>query len=202
MRRPIGNAAVLSTWACVPDGTPAMPAGPRPVAGSVGTWRASAGRDAASAQGRVVGSTISTRILPPSPMRVSSVQRCLGGCFIPRIWFRPSIVRANALPTGSPCRLVDHHVTDGLPDIRHDMCAPGLATGRDTPAGPGGITGGGPRSAVAAWIVAGRRLRVRRAATAGRCWPGTSGVWRAPWLEGTTWTFRSRQRRWNSAPRS
>ena len=40
MRRPIDSSAALSTWACAPHSTPAMPAGPRPAAGSASACRA------------------------------------------------------------------------------------------------------------------------------------------------------------------
>src|SRR5262249_40432693 len=54
MRRPIENSAALSTWACAPHSTPAMPAGPRAEArGRLGQRRAGhpPGRDAAPGQG-------------------------------------------------------------------------------------------------------------------------------------------------------
>src|SRR5690348_859562 len=65
--------------------------------------------------------------------------------------------------------------------------------GRDTPAGPGGYRCGGRRSAVAGWVVVGRRLRVCGAAATG------GAGWRFPGVRagtvvggGTGWIFRSR----------
>jgi hypothetical protein len=40
MRRPIDNSAALSTWACAPHSTRAMPVGPWPVAGWAKACRA------------------------------------------------------------------------------------------------------------------------------------------------------------------
>ena len=78
-------------------------------------------------KGGVVGLTVinaHSHRLPPMP--VSSAQRRPGRAVSSRHTVWPGDSQANALPTGSPCRLLNHYVTDGLLDARGRVCSPGL----------------------------------------------------------------------------